>query len=154
MIPSGSSWNRIARNWGTPPYIIAAATPEPSRHMYCLNEVVADVRVKVANEPVRVQTARYAPYSYTLECTPAGLQFRAPLGAPVQITFAPKDNFSPPADLVVLPYWTFGVKDRLVGLSIEHDFHVQTLATVAVLMGLILFSAATFVRSKSRRANK
>ena len=146
-IPSDASWRRIVRHWGDPGYIIGAASPGSRHYMYCLKDLSVHVQARIGDKPVDLETAEYAPYGYSLDCRPAGLRFRAPQGAVVQIRFETAGHSHQAADLVVEPYWTAGTKDRLVGISIQEDLHVRALATALGVAGIIAISVAAFLFS-------
>jgi hypothetical protein len=115
--------------------------------MYCLKDLSVRVQARIGDQPVSLETAEYAPYGYSLDCGPAGLRFRAPQGAVVQIRFEALGHSHRRADLVVEPYWTAGTKDRLVGISIQQDLHVQALATILGVVGLVTIVVAVFLFS-------
>ena len=115
--------------------------------MYCLKDFGVRVQARIGDQPVNLETAQYAPYGYLLDCEPAGLRFRAPQGAVVQIRVEAVSDSHPTADLVVEPYWTAGTKDRLVGISIQQDLHVRALATILGIVGLVTIMVALFLFS-------
>jgi hypothetical protein len=113
--------------------------------MYCLKDLGVHVQARIGDQPVEIETAEYAPYGYSLDCSPAGLRFRAPQGAVVQIRFESVGHSGLTADLVVEPYWTAGTKDRLVGVSIQQDLHASALATVLAVVGLVIIAVAALL---------
>jgi hypothetical protein len=115
--------------------------------MYCLKDLGVHVQARIGDQPVILETAEYAPYGYSLDCQPAGLRFRAPQGAVVQIRFESVRHSHRTANLVVEPYWTAGTKDRLVGISIQQDLHVRALATMLGVVGLVMIAVAAFLFS-------
>lgn len=146
-MPSDASWRRITRSWGDPGYFIGAVSPGPRHYVYCLENLGIHVQARIGDRPISLETAEYAPYGYSLDCRPAGLQFRAPQGAVVQIRFEAAGYSHRTADLVVEPYWTVGTKDHLVGMSIEHDLHLQAVTTALGIAGIIAISIAAFLFS-------
>jgi len=145
-IPNDASWRRIVRNWGDPGYFIGAASPGPRNYLYCLKDLGVHVEAQIGNQPVDLETAD-APYGYSADCRPVGMQFRAPVGAVVRIRLTVTGRSLPVADLVVEPYWTTGTKDRLVGMAMEEKLHKRTLATGLAVAGIIAMCIAIFLFS-------
>jgi hypothetical protein len=146
--PNDASWRRIIRNWGNPGYIIGVVSPGPSHYMYCLKDFDVRVQVRIGDELASLKTAEYAPYGYSVDCTPAGLQFRARPGTAVQIHLEAALHSHRPVDLIVEPYWTVGTKDRLVGISIQEDLHLRALANASGIAGIIAISFAALLLSR------
>lgn len=153
-IPNSASWRRILRNWGDPGYIIGAVPPGPRRHMYCLKDLGVNVEVAIGNNPATLKTAEYAPYGYSIDCAPAGLQFRAAPGAVVHIHLEVARPSPRPEDLIVEPYWTVGTKDHLVGISIQEDLHLRALANALAVAGVIAILIATLLFARRPRTRR
>jgi hypothetical protein len=153
-IRSDASWIRIIRNWGDPGYIVAAVSPGARHYMYCLQDIEVRVQARIGDKPANVESAEFAPYGYSETCRPAGLKFGAPPGAVVQIHIEATGHSRQPADLIVEPYWTMGTKDRLVGIYIAEDLHLQALANALGVAGIITisFAALLFLRRPVRPA--
>lgn len=145
-IPNNNSWRRVVRNWGDPGYFIGAVSAGSTRYIYCLKDLGVRVEARIGSQPVDLETAD-VPYGYSVDCKPAGMLFRAPAGAAVQIRLAATGRPLQAVDLVVEPHWTTGTKDRLVGIGIEEQLHLQTLATALGVAGTIAISIAAFLFS-------
>src|ERR1035438_3068989 len=143
-IPNNASWRRIVRNWGDPGYFIGAVSPGSRRYMYCLRDLGVRVGASLGSQAVDLETAQ-VPYGYSVDCSPAGLVFRAPPGAVVQIHLVGAHQPLQEANLVVEPHWTVGTKDRLVGIGIDQQLHLRALATVLGIAGIIAISFAAFL---------
>jgi hypothetical protein len=143
-MPNSASWRRIIRNWGDPGYFIGAVAPGTSHYLYCLKNLGVHVEAKIGNQPLELETAD-VPYGYSIDCRPAGLLFRAPPGAVVQIHLAVAGRPGQTADLIVEPHWTVGTKDRLVGIGIEEQLHLRAVATALAIAGIIAISIAAFL---------
>jgi hypothetical protein len=145
-IPDDASWRRVIRNWGDPGYFIGAVSPGSRHYIYCLKDLAVRVKARIGDQPLSLEPAD-APYGYSFNCSPAGLLFRAPPGAVVQIRIDAAGLPREPIDLVVERYWTGGTKDRLVGVYIQEDLHVRFLATVLGIAGIVVISVAAWLFS-------
>jgi hypothetical protein len=145
-IPDSTSWKRIIRHWGDPGYFIGAILPGPRRYMYCLKDLGVRAEVRLANQPVDLETAE-VPYGYSIDCEPAGIAFRAPPGAVVQVRLVVTHPPLHPVEVIIEPYWTTGTKDRIVGIAIEEQFHVRSLAIAIGAVGIIAIFIAAFLFS-------
>lgn len=105
VVPSGPSWERLVRNWGDPGFIIAVAPLRDSTHLYCLKDLGVAVQITVAGKPVHLDDAEYAPYGFSINCKPAGLQFKASPKTTVRLIVELSTGSYPPAEIIVVPYW-------------------------------------------------
>ena len=145
-IPNSAVWRRIKRSWGDPGYIIAVVSPGPRQYLYCLEKLGLRISAALDFEQLNLRTAEYPPYGYSIDCKPAGLQFRAPEGATVQIHVAGDHRrFAHPANLIVEPYWTVGTKDHLVSVAFEEQFHLRGVASFTAVAGAAMLACALWL---------
>lgn len=168
---SDAAWRRVTRNWGEPFYVIFAARPSPSVDVYCLADLGLGVAAQLGGNPLPLEITQTPPYGLSSSCAPVGLRFRAPSGATVTVrvfkqpgprqarrslnrAVGPENGDRPlpipsarvpePAgNLVVMPDWSWEMKDKLVGVAIDQGLHTleKALAWTAcclILSGLLL----------------
>lgn len=150
ITPNDAVWRRIRRHWGDPGYVVVAAAPGDRDYVYCLKDLGINVRAMIGSTALDMETAEYAPYGYSSKCKPVGLLFRTAPDTAVRIQIMATNRITVSGDLVVEPYWTVGTKDRLVGISIQEDLHIQTVANALAVAGLILISVSASIFSRNR----
>ncbi len=150
-IPSGPAWARLTRAWGDPAYVVAVAFPPPSNVLYCHTGGALVIDASANSRALPLEAAELPPYGYSSDCAPVGVRFQAPSGTTVTIRVSERP--SPPPDrgpdiepalwsgtLVVVPYWSGLVKDRLVGLALDDE--LRPISAGLILAGEVVLALA------------
>jgi hypothetical protein len=146
VIPDDPSWKRVIHNWGDPGFFIGAVLPGSSQRIYCLRDLGTRVEARIGVNPLDLEAAD-APYGYSADCPHAGLSFRAPPGSLVRIHVTVASLPPQWPVLVVEPHWTVGTKDRLVGIAIDRQLHLQAVTTALGVAGIATILLAAYLFS-------
>ncbi len=136
-------WRRVTDAWGDPGYIVAVLAPG-GKSIDCLSDLHLDVEVTIDRRPAELKDATEPVYGYSSRCRSEGFRFLAPPGAAIKIhVVAEQDQAEAGAELVILHYWSWDVKDRIVGVDLHEDLmRVEGFSGVAgvvlLALGLIL----------------
>jgi hypothetical protein len=131
------SSSTISRAWGNPFYVIFWRSQHNGWWIHAFAVLHTDARVFVDGSPVTVDHATHFPYGYSSDTLDTGPSFLAKPGDEVRIAFRAGDPESlPEGELVVAPNWNLAIKDRLVGMDLDVNFH--PIARVLGWIGLVL----------------
>jgi hypothetical protein len=148
-IPDNPAWSRIRRQWGDPEYLIGYVRSD-DRRLSCLEEVSTAVRISFGQTPLELRWSSRPPYGYSAECQYSGMSFRFRPGSQLQIHIQLASGHVSPqnAAVVVIPYWTSDIKDRLVGLDLSEKLRgpinvLGILGAVGIALSIIRIPRAS-----------
>ncbi|HXB74858.1 MAG TPA: hypothetical protein VNY05_41895 [Candidatus Acidoferrales bacterium] len=147
IVPNTARWTRIRKACGEPEFVISAVEPT-GRFALCLPEM--PVRIELNDQTGRVIPLQPdgGPYGYSTSCESSSLRFHAALGGGFTLKVTKTGiRIVPAGDLIVVSDW-YNMKDKLVGLSLDHD--VESLVTWLSIVGflLVLSGAGVFTRNR------
>jgi hypothetical protein len=148
-VPDDDAWKRIRMRWGDPGYIVVVASRDG--HLECFGDLVSSVSVLADERPMLVSPATLALYGYSSLCRDEGVTFRVRPGANAMVSAALKHNSADvQRRIIVMPYWTEAVKDRIVGSQL--DRYRSIVVNVSGFLGtlLALWAVWPFVLSRLR----
>jgi hypothetical protein len=140
-IPDSEQWRRIRRAWGDPGYVLAAASRPERDLFYCFEGLGIRAEVMRGETRIPLETAIYPPYGFSSECNANGLKFHVPPGSELTIRVSAWPQHPLPAgELILMTYWDWGTKDRIVGVMLDEELGKGLRVTSAI--GLIMILSA------------
>ena len=144
-IPDTAHWRRMRRAWGDPGYLLAAESP--TGLLYCLDELGIQTEATYRGRLVPAEKPD-APYGHSIECLGTiGERFRVPPGAEITIhVTATTEHPLPPGEVVLVPDWDWGTKDKIVGVMLDEDTRKVFMVTSGIGLILIVSAACLVAR--------
>lgn len=133
---------KMLHEWGSPIYVIFWESPEGNlKMMRSFSVLQLSIAVFVNDLRATLKSTISPPYGYSSDCSTLGYEFSAHPGDRIRIEFrALIPDKLPSGVLVVSPSWSVPIKDRLVGIDVQHDFY--RIARIMAWIGTGLLSIA------------
>jgi hypothetical protein len=142
-VPAGVQWTRIRDEWGDPDYVVFGVA-RSNGSVVSWSSLGVAVTASIAGRSLPVEPATAAAYGYSSGAQDPGVVIRPAPGARVRVDFAASNPDPGPAtEIVVKPEWP-GMKDRLVGVTLNLNLRPHIRA--ASVCGVLLLAVAAFIR--------
>jgi hypothetical protein len=130
--------SRVSEAWGEPYYIVFSRRQSNGWQIISFSALGLQTQVTINGLPATLGKALCNPYAHSSHAHgDLGLQFPAKPGDQVRVDIKATNPASlPDGELVVSPNWNIAIKDRLVGLMLDDDFHYTIV--MAGRIGLVL----------------
>jgi hypothetical protein len=144
--PNDPAWSRITGRWGDPGYLVAVSSP--GKQLRCFNEAITAISaVEGGGRSLPLVRAGEPLYGYSGQCRDEGVTIRPKAGAQVRVhADLDRARLGTGAELIILPYWTESVKDRMVGSQL--DSYIRRATEFLVSVGVLLVGWAFWPRRR------
>lgn len=130
--------------------VAAQSSAGDDQRLHCWKALSMKIEIEAAGRKTETRLADSGPYAWPSSCRPVGVEFDAPPESPVLLRASCESCNSHGGDLLLLTFWGWEAKDRLVGDMVRED--LTRVGTVSAPIGLLLAAAGiALIRRKPAR---